>query len=458
MEMVMEMVNDARRIIEILDKKGFSSYFVGGCVRNMVMNSPPGEIDITTTARPEEVMEVFSAEDIPAIPTGLEYGTVTLVLNKVNFDVTTFRKDDSIRRDISTDGRRSAVAFGTSLEEDLLRRDFTMNAIAYSPGDECFIDPYGGRVDIKAKVIRGVGVPIDRFREDYLRMIRAHRFQATLGFDIEDKTLDALRCAAREDWPGLVSPERIREEINKCFKGADGPSVMLEGMRKSGILQVILPELTECYGFEQNRYHEYDLYYHTLRSVDKVPRDRYLIRWSALFHDLGKVGAREGCGPYATFYGHERDSVDLALRVMRRLKFGNEATRKVLSLVRCHMLQYRDDMKDSSVRRLVASVGMENIEDLCLLWSADKSARGHGRAREVPGASIAILARLERMSAEQRVFKIKDLAIGGKEVMRIKGIPPSPEVGEMLQKLYEVVLEDTTLNTNEKLGEMLSKM
>ena len=452
MEMVMEMVNDARRIIEILDKKGFSSYFVGGCVRNMIMNWPLGDIDITTTARPEEVIDVFSSEDIPAIPTGLEYGTVTLVLNKVNFDVTTFR------RDISTDGRRRGMKFGTSLEEDLLRRDFTMNAIAYSPKVDRFIDPYGGRVDIKAGIIRAVGVPIDRFREDYLRIIRAHRFQATLGFDMEDKTLDALCCAAREDWLGLISPERIREEVNKCFKGAGEPSVMIEGMRKSGVLQMILPELAECFGFEQNRYHEYDLYYHTLRSVDKVPKDYYLIRWSALLHDLGKPGACNDYGPYATFYGHERDSSVMALRVMRRFKFSNEATRKVLALVRSHMLHYTDEMKDSSVRRLVASVGVENIGDLCILWSADKLARGHGRAREVPSASTAILERLERMSAQEKVFKIKDLAIGGKEVMRIKGIPPSAEVGEVLRTLYEAVLEDTTLNTNEKLGEMLVKM
>ncbi|MCK5236022.1 MAG: CCA tRNA nucleotidyltransferase [Deltaproteobacteria bacterium] len=446
------MLNDARMIIEVLDKKGFESYFVGGCVRNMMMKRPLSDVDITTAAKPEEVVETFSAEGIHAIPTGIKYGTVTVILDGVNFDVTTFRKK------ISMDGRRSSVEFGTSLEEDLLRRDFTMNAIAYSPKDDSFIDPYNGTEDIKAKVIRAVGVPIERFREDYLRMIRAHRFQATLGFDIENKTLDALYCAAREDWQGLISPERIREEFNKCIKRAEEPSVMFEGMRKSGLLQEILPELTECFGFEQNRYHEYDLYCHTLRTVDGVFKEYDLIRWSALFHDLGKISACNNYGPDATFYGHERGSADIALRIMKRLKFSNEAIHKVLSLVKCHMLQYTDDMKDSSVRRLVASVGVENIEDLCTLWSADKRAKGHVQPQEGVGEFKAILERLESMSAEEKIFKVKDLAIGGKEVMEIKGIPSSPEVGEVLHELFDAVLEDTTLNTNEKLREMVLKM
>lgn len=444
------MLRHAQRIIEVLVKKGFSAYFVGGCVRNMIMKRPLSDIDITTQAKPEEVMDIFSAIGIQAIPTGLKYGTVTLVLNKVNFEVTTFRHE------ISTDGRRGHVEFGTSLEEDLLRRDFTMNAIAYSLEDESFIDPYGGKKDIESKVIRAVGVPIDRFREDYLRMIRAFRFEATLGFDIEDKTLAALYRAAREDW--LISPERVREEITKCFKRAEEPSIIFEGMRKSGILQEILPELTECYGFEQNRYHEYDLYRHTLRTVDEVSGDHDLIRWAALLHDLGKVGACNNYGPYATFYGHEKISTDIALKIMKRLKFSNEATRKVLRLVKCHMLHYTDDMKDPSVRRLVTSVGVENIEELCVLWSADKVARGYGEAQEESWDPTAILERLERMSAEEKFFKIKDLAISGKEIMEIKGMPASPEVGKVLRKLFDAVVENTTLNTREELRDIVKKM
>ncbi|MFQ5329364.1 MAG: CCA tRNA nucleotidyltransferase, partial [Thermodesulfobacteriota bacterium] len=270
------MLNDTKKIIEILAENGFDSYFVGGCVRDMIMKRAMTDIDITTAALPDDIMRVFPQENIYAVPTGLEHGTVTVVYNGLNVEVTTFRKD------VSTDGRRSTVEFGTSLEEDLLRRDFTMNAIAYCPQDDVFIDPFGGRADIRRNTIRAVGVPIDRFREDYLRMLRAHRFESVLEFVIEGATWEALVSAASEEWCKVISVERIREEINKCFKTADKPSIMFEGMRKSDLLQHILPELLQCYGFEQNRYHEYNLYDHTLRTVDGVPKERHLVRWSAL--------------------------------------------------------------------------------------------------------------------------------------------------------------------------------
>jgi len=338
----------------------------------------------------------------------------------LNVEVTTFR------RDVSTDGRRSTVEFGTSLEEDLLRRDFTMNAIAYCPQDGAFIDPFGGRADIESKTIRAVGVASDRFREDYLRMFRAHRFEAVLEFLIEGATWEALVSAASEKWFGVISVERIREEINKCFKAAHKPSIMLEGMRKSGLLRKVLPELLHCVAFEQNRYHEYDLYYHTLRTVDEVPKERHLIRWSALLHDLGKVAACKNYGPDSTFHGHERDSVEIARNIMGRFKFGNNDTSTVLNLVKHHMRNYSDSMKDSSVRRLVGAVGINNIEALCTLWSADKRAKGHNEAPCSTIDAYAVLKRLEKMKAEEKVFGMKDLHISGKEVMEIKRLSPSP--------------------------------
>ncbi len=446
------MLNKARKIIEILDKKGHRSFFVGGCVRDMVMNKPIADIDITTSARPEDVMKIFPEEEIYAVPTGLEHGTVTIVYNGLNIEVTTFR------RDVSTDGRRSTVEFGTSLEEDLLRRDFTINAIAYCPKLKRYIDPFGGMEDIKGRVIRAVGLPFDRFREDYLRMIRAHRFEATLEFAIAEATREALARAAREDWLGIISVERIRDEINKCFKQAESPSIMFEGMRKSGILKMILPDLDSCFGFEQNKYHEYDLYRHTLLTIDAAPKDKYLIRWSALLHDLGKVPACENYGPDATFYKHEIDSMEISGKLMKRLRFSKDETAIVLNLVRHHMFQYSDDMKDSSVRRFVASVGVENLEDICTLLYADRLAKGRSIDPKTLADATAILNRLEKMSANEKVFRLKDLAIDGKEVMDIRKIPPSPEVGSILKKLYENVLEDTTLNTNERLKSMVEGM
>ena len=446
------MLNKARKIIDILVKRGHRSFFVGGCVRDMIMNKPITDIDITTSARPGEVMRIFPEEDIYAVPTGLEHGTVTIVYNGLNIEVTTFR------RDVSTDAGRSTVEFGSSLEEDLLRRDFTINAIAYCPEQKKYIDPYGGMEDIKGRVIRAVGPPLDRFREDYLRMIRAHRFEATLVFVIEEATGAALARAAQEDWRGIVSVERIREEINKCFKQAERPSVMFEGMRKSGILKMILPEVDSCFGFEQNRFHEYDLYYHTLLTMDAVPKERYLVRWSALLHDLGKVFACENYGPDATFYRHEMDSVEISGKIMKRLKFSKDETAAVLNPVRHHMFRYSIDMKDSTVRRFVASVGVENLEDLCALWYADRLAMGRNIDPKKLSNTTAILKRLEKMSAQEKVFRLKDLAIGGRQVMDIRKIPSSPEVGRILRRLYEDVLEDTTLNTTERLKSMVEGM
>jgi poly(A) polymerase/tRNA nucleotidyltransferase (CCA-adding enzyme) len=446
------MLDKAQKIIEILDKRGYRSYFVGGCVRDMIMGKPIVDIDITTSATPEEVMKIFPEEEIYAVPTGLEHGTVTIVYNGLNIEVTTFR------RDVSTDGRRSTVEFGTSLEEDLLRRDFTINAIAYCPKLKKHIDPYGGMKDIKGRVIRAVGLPFDRFREDYLRMIRAHRFEATLEFAIEKATFEALARAAQENWQGIISVERIREEINKCLKQAERPSVMFEGMRQSGILKMIMPELDSCFGFEQNKYHEYDLYRHTLLTIDAVPKESYLIRWSALLHDLGKVPACENYGPDSTFYKHEIDSVNISQKIMKRLKFSRNEKSSVLNLVKHHMFQYSIDMKDSSVRRFVASLGVENIEDLCTLVYADRMAKRSDIDQETLSDATAILKRVEKMSAEEKIFKIKDLAISGKEVMEIKKIPPSPEVGNILKRLYENVIEDTTLNTKERLKSVVESM
>ncbi|MEE9614194.1 MAG: HD domain-containing protein [Thermodesulfobacteriota bacterium] len=446
------MLEGARSIIDMLHEKGFESFLVGGCVRDLLMKRVQSDVDIATGARPEEVMEIFSGEEFFSVPTGLAHGTVTVVLGGINFEVTTFR------RELSTDGRRATVEFGTSMEEDLARRDFTINAIAFCPRTGRYIDPFGGREDIGKKLIRAVGVPLERFREDYLRIFRAHRFEAALEFAIDGPTREAIKSAASEEWERVVSPERIREEITRCFKQAEAPSIMLEGMRESGMLERLFPELMRCPGFEQNRHHEYDLYCHTLLTVDATPRTRPLVRWAALFHDLGKVDACENYGPGATFYGHERISEELARGIMSRLRFGNSDKARVLNLVRHHLFHYTDDMKGPALRRLVASVGEENVEELCILKHADRIAKSSGPAPDYEEGAGAILKRLERMAAEEKLFKIKDLAISGKDVMEIKGMGPSREVGEILKALYETVLEDPAKNTKEKLKKMVEEM
>jgi len=446
------MLKDGYKIVALLGKKGFKSYLVGGCVRDLLMKRPLTDIDITTPATPDQVMEIFAGEEVYAIPTGLEHGTVTVVSNGNNIEVTTFRTD------ISPDGRRSGVRFGKSLEEDLLRRDFTMNAIAYSPADDACIDPFDGRADIEKELIRAVGTPLKRFREDYLRMIRAHRFEAVLEFEIEAETLMALKEAAAEKWQRAISIERIREEINKCFRQAKSPSLMIEGMRHSGILESILPELTRCCGFEQNRHHEFDIYTHTLRTLDALPKEFWLIRWAALLHDLGKVDTCENYGPDSTFYGHERVSAEAGKRIMKRLKFGSAATEHVVNLVKHHMYNYTEEMRDAAVRRFVAAVGEDNVKDLCELRRADSVAKSAGPSPYDRAEQMSVLKRIERLAADDRVFKIKDLAIGGRDVMEIKKIPPSSRVGEILRRLHEIVLDDPSRNTKEELRRVLESM
>lgn len=446
------MLKDGNKIIESLGDKGFKSYLVGGCVRDSLMNRPLTDIDITTAATPDQVMEIFSAEEVYTVPTGLEHGTVTIVVNGNNIEVSTFRTD------ITSDGRRSEVRFGNTLEEDLLRRDFTMNAIAYSPIDDAYIDPFDGQEDIKLGLIRAVGTPVKRFREDYLRMIRAHRFEATLEFQIEPETYMALKETVDEKWQQAISIERIRDEINKCLKWAEKPSLMIEGMRRSGILESVIPELMRCCDFEQNKYHEFDLYIHTLRTLDAVPREFYLIRWAALFHDLGKVDTCEHYGPDATFYGHEKISVEAGRKIMKRLKFSKASMDHVLNLVKYHMYGYSEEMGDAAVRRFVAAVGKENVEDLCILRLADRMAKSDKLSYDDETNQRAVLRRLDRMAADNKVFKIKDLAIGGRDIMEIKKIPGSPRVGEILCQLHEIVLDDPTKNTMDTLRKVVEEI
>ena len=446
------MFKDAYNLIEVLSGKGFESYLVGGCVRDLLMQRPLSDIDIATSARPEEVVDIFKGKDVYVVPTGFEHGTVTVVVDGVNYEVTTFRKD------VSTDGRRAAVEFGSSIEEDLLRRDFTINAVAYSPRNNEYIDPYGGRKDMGARIIRVVGGSIERFREDYLRMIRAHRFEAVLEFAIDAPTHEALVAAASEDWQSVISVERIREEVSKCFRQAPRPSRMFDGMRGSGILKKVFPELERCYGFEQNRYHDFDLYRHTLLTIDLVSRQRPVVRWAALFHDLGKMEACENYGPQATFYGHEKISVEMSRSIMKRYKFGKNEAEAVINLVGCHMYVYSEDMKDSSVRKLVARVGRENLEDFCMLSFADKTARSSKAPPTGSEEGTALVKRVERMAEEEKIFKIKDLAIGGREVMEIKKIPSSSMVGEILALLYDIVVEDASKNTEEQLKRIVADL
>jgi len=426
-------------LLRRLHRAGHRAYLVGGCVRDLLRGVPVSDWDIATIARPEEVLRIFPS----AIPTGLKHGTVTVPTDAGPCEVTTFRIEWGY-----TDARRpDRVEFVTDLEADLARRDFTVNAIAWDPlnGDE--VDPFGGRADLAARLLRAVGAPVDRFREDGLRPIRAARFAATLDFGLAPETEAALGGARAE--VARVAAERLRDELMKLL-AAPQPSRGFEVLRKSGLLAILLPELQACVAVPQNRYHAYDVYFHTIYTVDSAPAEKPVVRLAALFHDVGKPLTRvERENGDATFYNHEFESARLAEQAMTRLRFARDTMEQVVHLVRCHMFDYRPEWTDAAVRRFVQKVGVEKIADLFDLRIADNV--GNGLKTGFPHYLEEFRARIEGVLAARAALTLSDLKVDGKDVMRELGLPPGPRVGEVLGWLLEQVVEEPSLNERGRL-------
>ena len=420
-------------IIKTLKKHGFSAYAVGGALRDILLKIPTDDFDITTSARPQTIMKLFKK----AIPTGIKYGTVTVILPDGKFEVTTFRADEAY-----SDGRRpDRVLFTKNITDDLSRRDFTINAIAYDPITKELVDPFGGQKDLKKKLIRTVGKPKDRFLEDGLRPFRACRFAAKLNFKIEPKTFAAIRQTLRK--AKVVSPERIREELVKLL-GAKKPSVGLELMRRSGLLKIALPELERGFGIPQNEFHKYDIYWHNILSCDAAPPDITVVRMAALLHDISKPECKDG----PTFYGHEQVGCTVAARILKRLRFSNADSKKILNLIRCHMFDYTRNWSDAAVRRFIRRVGLENIADLFVLRQADLAAMGRKTSqRYLPELQRRIL----HIVRAENALKLKDLAIDGHDIMKYLKLKPGPIVGKILNELLEKVLDNPKLNTRKSL-------
>jgi poly(A) polymerase/tRNA nucleotidyltransferase (CCA-adding enzyme) len=428
----------AMSIIESLKEKGFKGYFVGGCVRDLLLGKTPSEWDITTDATPDQVSGLFQK----VIPTGIEFGTVTVLINDQAYEVTTFRRDERY-----ADGRHPAsVTFSKSLDEDLSRRDFTINAMAYDPKTGEFVDRFSGTEDLKAKLIRTVGDPVLRFKEDGLRSVRACRFAAVLEFDIEEKTFMAIPDTL--DITKKVAIERVHDEIVKMLS-APKPSIGFELMRKSGLLKLFIPELEDCLGVEQPpKYHKYDVYWHSLYSCDAAPQDNMICRLAALLHDISKPA----CKVDYTFYNHDKVGVDVAERILKRLRFGNDDIESISNLISNHMFDYKSEWSDAAVRRFIRRVGMENIDNLFLLRKADTRAM----EKEIDDSYLNELkSRIDKIIAEENALHIKDLKIDGMDVMRELDISAGPKVGEVLSALLEKVLDDPSLNEREKLLEMI---
>lgn len=422
-------------------KNGFECYLIGGCVRDLILGYEIYDYDFATNARPEQVMKLFKR----VIPTGIKHGTVTVMVKGLEFEVTTFRSDGKY-----LDGRRpEMVHYAESLDEDVMRRDFTINGMAYDLKKDEVIDYVGGMDDLNQGIIRTIGDPIERFSEDGLRTFRACRFAAKLGFTIEEKTFEAI--GETLNISAMVSAERIREELMKLLTSGI-PSVGLECMRKSGLLKLWLPELDSCYDIDQNKFHVHDIYYHSLYSCDAAPADKPLIRLSALLHDVGKVNTKRigDDGDY-TFYNHEVIGARIVRKILKRLKFSNAEMETVNNLVLNHMFHYTDDWSDGAVRRFMRKVGVENIPDLFVLREADRV--GNGSRSGLPEPIMILKQRIAKVIEAENAITVRDLNIDGNILMEKFDLKPGPVIGKILHELLEIVLDHPELNTCEMLLE-----
>ncbi len=431
-------------ILRRLSEAGHRAYVVGGATRELLRGiSALQDWDLGTSATPEEVLGLYPK----AIATGARFGTVTVPTSVGPCEVTTFRVESGY-----VDARRpERVTFVRELEEDLKRRDFTVNAIAWDPLSDRIVDPTGGIPDLESKILRAVGEPLARFREDGLRPIRAARFAATLGFDLEAGTARALPEARPE--VGRVAAERVQDELMKMLH-APKPSRGFEVLREAGLLEVWLPEIHACVAVPQNRYHAYDVYFHTLYTCDAAPPEKPVVRLGALFHDVGKPLTRqEREDGEATFYNHQIVGARLTEEAMTRLRFSREMTDRVTHLVRQHMFDYRPEWTDAAVRRFIRSVGVDHIADLFDLRIADNI--GNGLKTGFPHYLEELRSRVDQVLEAEEALSVRDLAVDGSDVMKVLDLPPGPRVGEILESLLEEVLENPSLNRRERLLERL---
>ncbi|MCB2355116.1 CCA tRNA nucleotidyltransferase [Clostridium estertheticum] len=430
--------NDVKVILDTLKNNGYESYIVGGSVRDATIGKAvPKDYDITTNALPEEIIKIFDR----TVPTGIKHGTITVMVNGEGYEVTTYRIDGEY-----LDNRRpSGVTFVSNLEEDLARRDFTINALAFNEVDG-LIDCFDGISDLKNKIIRAVGEPNKRFKEDALRMLRAIRFAASLNFDIQEKTMIAIKMNC--NLISNVSTERIRDELCKMLV-SNNTTKAFKLLEETKLLQIILPELQLTAEFNQrNPHHDKDVFSHILAVVEKCP-PVLNIRMAGLLHDIAKPDCFtidvSGIGH---FYDHDRKGAKIAGQVLRRLKFDNESITEIEILVKEHM-NVLTKPTDVSVKRLINRVGTKLVFDLFSLQRAD--ALG-SRFPKIRLDEINEVEKQTRAIIESKVpLSIKELAISGKDLMNEFSIKPGTQMGVMLKFLLNIVLENSELNTKDKL-------
>jgi tRNA nucleotidyltransferase/poly(A) polymerase len=432
-----------REIAEVFTASGKEVYLVGGAVRDLLLGREAVDWDLATNARPEEVMGLFKK----VIPTGIKHGTVTIRYKGRSVETTTFRTESGY-----SDGRRpDQVSYAANIEEDLSRRDFTMNAAAVKLPEGSLTDPFSGRDDIKRRIIRCVGKPAERFAEDGLRPLRAVRFASQLGFDLDEATYGAIHGALPTT--AKVASERIRDELDKII-ASPNPVRGFRLMEETELLHLLLPELAACRNIDQKGYHRFDVLDHSFLACGYAAEKDFSkeVRMAALFHDIGKPSVRRlNENGVWTFYGHERVSGKLAFEIMSRFRYPNAVIEKVLRLIKEHMFYYEDNWTDAAVRRFIIRAGEDLVPELMRLRLADTAGMS-GTAPD-PAALLPFTKRIETVLARSRALSLKDLAVNGRDLLAI-GVAPGRHVGIILNELFEAVVEDPGLNGREKLLEI----
>ncbi|OOM09121.1 CCA tRNA nucleotidyltransferase [Clostridium saccharobutylicum] len=438
MNVKLNMPEDVKYILNKLNNNGYEAYIVGGCVRDSLLKKKPKDWDITTKAKPEQVIELFEK----VILTGIKHGTVTVVINKEGYEVTTYRTDGQYE-----DNRHpKKVKFVTSLKEDLARRDFTINAMAYNE-ENGLIDYFEGIEDLSKKIIKTVGNPNKRFNEDALRMLRAIRFSAQLDFEIEESTIDAIKHLRNNI--ENISKERIREEFNKILIYKPNNINIL---KECGLLEYIIPEMIKAYNFNQNNiYHIYNLYEHSIVATEMIEPILHL-RLTMLLHDLGKIGTKttdeNGISHY---YSHSNVSKKIAEKILKSLKYDNDTINKVK-----YLIEYHDDTlkTNASIKWMLNKIGESLFLDLIKVQRADIKAQNKTYAKDRLMQIDLIESKLNNILEKDECFNLKKLKINGQNLMDI-GFSKGKEIGDTLNYLLKLVIENPELNRKETLLEIV---
>jgi len=440
-----DIPTEVSRVTQTLQKAGFESYLVGGCVRDLLLGKKPKDWDVTTDATPEHILDIFEHTFYEN-----DYGTVGVVNDSTDdsslevVEVTPYRTEMGY----SDKRRPDEVVFSHSLSDDLKRRDFTVNAIAYDDTSKSLVDPYDGITDIQNGVLRTVGSPVERFNEDALRLVRAVRLAAEHGFVIEEETQTAI--TENVFHMKHISAERIRDELSRIVDSSQ-PQVALEMCRRFGLIPYIIPELEELYGVEQGGAHKYDVWEHTLRTVQAAADKGFAfhVKLAALLHDIGKPRTqRRGTKKAFTFYGHEVVGAKMTQKALKRLSYPKDIVSRVTTLVRWHMFfSDPDQITKTAVRRLLRNIGEDNIWDLINVRICDRI--GTGRPKEEPYRLRKYQSLVEEVLTDP--VSVKQLKIDGNQLQEVLHVKPGPKIGFILHALLEDVLENPTLNTEEYL-------